>query len=171
MVIDTLHFARSAQVMDGQLPAASCTRLCQDLPAVQPGVFEWRLAGRIDAGRSDAARAWLDVQARGPVRVICQRCLAPFDFELCVDNTLALVDDAAQLDAMDALESEGHGPETEYLIADPRLDVQALIEDELILVLPYAPTHDACPGAEATQDLIDTTRPSPFAALARLRKR
>lgn len=170
MVIDTLHFARSAQVMDGRLPVASCTRLCQDLPAEQPGVFEWRLAGHTEAGRSDAARAWLDVQARGSVRVICQRCLAPFDLELCVDNTLALVDDAAQLEAMDALESEGRGPETEYLVADPRLDVQALIEDELILVLPYAPRHDVCPGAGAAPDSAGAKRPSPFAALAQLRK-
>lgn len=170
MVIDTLHFARSAQVVDGWLSAAACTRLCQDLPVGQPGVFEWRLAGRTEAGRSDAARAWLDVRARGPVRVICQRCLEPFDLELCVNDTLALVDDAAQLEAMDALESGGRGPETEYLVADPRLDVEAFIEDELILALPYAPRHDVCPGKEAAPDPADAKRPSPFAALAQLRK-
>lgn len=88
-----------------------------------------------------------------------------------MDSTLGLVDDPAQLEAMDALESEGHGPETEYLVADPRLDVRTLIEDELILVLPYAPRHGVCPGAGATPDSADTKRPSPFAALAQLRKR
>ncbi|HXE19058.1 YceD family protein [Castellaniella sp. UC4442_H9] len=170
MVIDTLLFARSARTMDGRLPALSCTRLCQDLPMEQPGIFEWRLVGRTDAGRSDAARAWLDVRVRGQVRVVCQRCLAPFDLELCVDSTLGLVDDAAQLEAADALETGGCGSETEYLVADPHLDVQALIEDELILVLPYAPRHDVCPGAGAAPDPLDAKRPSPFAALARLRK-
>lgn len=173
MVIDTLSFARSAQVLDGQLPAAACERLCQGLPAQQPGVFQWRIVGRTDAGRSSAARAWLDVQAHGCVRVVCQRCLAPFDLPLDVSNTLALVRDTAQLEAMDAQEAEGQGPETEYMVADPHLDVLALIEDELILALPYAPRHETCPGtdgADAAPEDGSSQRPSPFAALAQLRK-
>ena len=53
------------------------------------------------------------------------------------------------------------------------MDATGLVEDELILALPFAPMHEVCPGGgadAATDDAPDTGRPSPFAALARLKK-
>jgi uncharacterized protein len=165
MVIDARAFARSAQTMAGRLAGAQCTRLCEGLPDPQTGVFDWELTGR-----SDAAHAWLDVRAQGMVRVVCQRCLSPFELTLRVSSTLGLVDTASQLEAMDALEAEGRGADVEYLVADAPLDVEALVEDELILALPYAPRHDVCPGAGAGQEDPAGGRVSPFAALAQLKK-
>ncbi len=169
MVVDALGFALAGRELTGTIGAAGFARLCQGLPEPQDGSFTWALVGRTDT--HGARRAWLDVRAEGEVRVVCQRCLEPFVLRLRVDSTLGLLDDPAQLDAMDALETRGEGPEIEYLVADPRLDVLALIEDELILALPLAPRHEVCPGAsDSRQALPDSSGTSPFAVLERLRK-
>ena len=165
MVIDATGFARAGQSLEGVTRTDQFVRLCQDLPAAQDGEIRWQVRGRFDAS---TRRSWLDVQAQGPVRVVCQRCLDAFSLSLQVSSTLGLVDTQAQLDAMDALEAEGQGSDVEYLVADSRLDVLGLIEDELILVLPYAPTHDTCPGDGTAAE--PPRRPSPFAILKDLGK-
>ncbi|WP_345795775.1 YceD family protein [Castellaniella sp. MT123] len=167
MVIDALEFARAGQVLEGTVVAREFTRLCQDLPEPQDAGFSWCLAGRQDAV---SGLMWLDVRAQGNVRVICQRCMRPFQLALRVDNTLGLVRDTAQLEAMDALETEDDDPGPEYVVADRHLDVPALIEDELILVLPYAPRHDVCPDASDGSPRPGQAKPSPFAVLEQLRK-
>ena len=165
MVIDATGFARAGGVLDGRVVAAQLTRLCQDLPEPQDGEMHCQVRGRYDA---PSGQAWLDVEAQGPVRVVCQRCLEAFDLTLRVSGTLGLVETQAQLDAMDALEAEGQGPEIEYLVSDQRLDVLGLVEDELILALPYAPRHETCPGDGDVPE--PPRRPSPFAALKDLGK-
>ena len=165
MVIDAAGFARAGQSLDGVVRTDQFVRLCQDLPESQDGEIRWSVRGRHDV---PTGRSWLDVKAHGPVRVVCQRCMESFSLALQASSTLGLVDTQAQLDAMDALEAEGQGADIEYLVAEPRLDVLGLVEDELILVLPYAPVHDACPGDGDAQE--PPRRPSPFAVLKDLGK-
>ena len=164
MVIDATGFARAGQNLEGVAQTSQFARLCQDLPD-QCGEIRWQLRGRFDA---PTRRSWLDVHAQGPVRVVCQRCLEAFSLTLQVSSTLGLVDTQAQLEAMDALEAEGQGADVEYLVADPRLDVLGLVEDELILALPYAPAHETCPGDSTAVE--PPRRPSPFAVLKDLGK-
>ena len=66
--------------------------------------------------------------------------------------------------------------EDDVLELPPRLDLHALVEDELILALPLVPRHERLPGAaaraggtDAPED--DAPAPHPFAALAALRRR
>lgn len=165
MVIDAIGFARAGQALDGVVRADRFARLCQDLPEPQDHDIRWQVRGRADAS---SGQFWLDVEASGPVRVVCQRCLEVFSLTLRVSSALGLVETQAQLDAMDALETEGRGPEIEYLVAEQRLDVLGLVEDELILALPYAPRHDVCPGDGDVPEA--PRRPSPFAVLERLGK-
>lgn len=167
MVVDALEFSGAGRVLEGSRAAFEFTRLCQGLPAPQDTEIAWRVAGRRDAG---TGRLWLNVQAQGSVRLICQRCLGSFVLPLQVANTVGLVRNQAQLDALDALETAGEGSDVEYLVADRQLDVLALIEDELILALPYAPRHDVCPEAADEPEPRDETKPSPFAVLEQLRK-
>jgi uncharacterized protein len=167
MVIDGLEFAEACRVLEGTRAVSEFARLCQGLAASQDAEVQWRLAGRRDAG---SGQLWLDVHAEGRVNVVCQRCLRPFSLPLRVDNTVGLVRTQAQLDAMDALEVEGEGPDVEYLVAERQMDVLALIEDELILVLPYAPRHEACPESDGQPADRPPAEASPFAVLGRLRK-
>lgn len=165
MVIDASGFARAGQTLDGRIETQRLVRLCQDLPESQPGEIRWQVQGRFDA---PSGQAWLDIEAQGDVQVVCQRCLEPFGLTLRVSRTLGLVDTQAQLDAMDALETEGRGPEIEYLVAERDLDVLGLVEDELILAMPYAPRHDVCPGDGNLPE--PSRRSSPFAVLKDLGK-
>uniref|UniRef100_UPI00333F8615 YceD family protein n=1 Tax=Castellaniella defragrans TaxID=75697 RepID=UPI00333F8615 len=167
---DALALARNGRALQDETPVAGFARLCEGLPAPQDGMIAWRLAGR----RDGQGNAWLDVQARGAVRVVCQRCLEAMDLPLDVANSLRLLATQAEVDAMDALEAGGQGDDVEYLVAEGRMDGLGLVEDELILAVPYAPRHAACaggpdPAADGKRN-PDPGRPSPFAALGRLKQ-
>ena len=64
------------------------------------------------------------------------------------------------------------------LVFQPRFDLHALVEDELLLALPLVPMHDTCPqpvvmAAGAIDDASNADAPprkNPFAELARLKK-
>ena len=66
------------------------------------------------------------------------------------------LDEADEDDDMDAIEAE------------PQLDVLALIEEELLLDLPFAPRHADGKCATATNELQQ--KASPFAVLAGLKQ-
>jgi uncharacterized protein len=88
------------------------------------------------------------------------------------ENRLQLVRSEAALDDENVLDDD---PEVliERIVGSKHLDVLALVEDELILCLPYVSKHDVCPSLpEALEEEpgADTDRPSPFAALGRLKK-
>ncbi|WP_322996809.1 YceD family protein [Castellaniella sp.] len=167
MHIDALEFSRAMRVAEGRTVAHEFTRLCQDLPQPQDGEISWQVSGRHDV---PTGRMGLGIQAQGQVSLVCQRCLEAMPVLLQVDNVVGLARDQARLDALDALDSSGEGSDIEYVLADQRLDLLALIEDELILVLPYAPRHDVCPVAVDQADSVAQDKSSPFAVLEQLRK-
>lgn len=99
----------------------------------------------------------------------CQRCLEPVAVPLTIDSEFALLQDESQA----ALVSE----DTETILLDEitddeRLNLLAMIEDELLVALPLAPKHAQCrmavtqagelPEAAVQQD-------NPFAVLAALK--
>ena len=63
--------------------------------------------------------------------------------------------------------------EDDVMVLSPKMDVMALLEDELILALPLVPRHEpACPNPlpQPIDDLDEEEpAPNPFAALAALR--
>ncbi len=74
----------------------------------------------------------------------------------------------AEAERLDAESDDDH------LVLVPRLDLLALVEDELILELPLVPRHEGiCPEPlpqPAADEAPVDERPNPFAALAALRK-
>ena len=170
MVIDAFKFARlglnGERVLNGNRPTAEFLRLCQDLPDHQDGLIKWQLTG---SHNPSTGFAWLSIKAQGNVLVSCQRCLKPFTYHLNVDNKLRLLADAAQLEELEKLESEGVGVDYEYVVASQHFDIMQLLEDELILVLPFAPKHDDCPSLDQTEP-VKLAKKSPFAVLEQLKK-
>ncbi len=65
-------------------------------------------------------------------------------------------------------EAEEDDDEMDAIEAETRLDVLALIEEELLLGLPFAPRHTEGECAPAANDLQQ--KASPFAVLAGLKK-
>lgn len=143
--------------MSGKVPVAALERLA-DVLAEPAGELTWSLAGSSDS----RGRSILLLTVSGALKLGCQRCLKPLEFAVASDSRLLLVkagtewpDDEMEDDGYDAVESSD------------AMDVLALVEDEVLLALPIAPRHTDCelPGAASKEQ-----EPSPFAALAQLKK-
>ena len=122
------------------------------------GLVEFAVQGGYDSRH----RPTLKVDVSGVLHLKCQRCLGQLDFPLRLASTLLLAN-AAEGAALD-------DEECEWIEASPALDVESLVEDEIILGLPYSPRHaeDNCP-ADRPDPAGDTGR-SAFAKLAALRR-
>ncbi|MGE5105443.1 MAG: YceD family protein [Betaproteobacteria bacterium] len=72
---------------------------------------------------------------RGSVSLTCQRCLAEFDWPIEQRSEVLLARDELELAALDA------GSDSEVVLAEGSLDPLTLVEDELVLALPFAPRH------------------------------
>ena len=157
-VIDSLEFARSGQSLRGSVPVASLERL-QDALCDTSGAVDYALHG----GRDARQRPTLTLEVTGVLLLRCQRCLGPFEYPLRLSNTLLLASPAgADSGEVDVEEDETIEPSAE-------LDVGSLIEDEIILGLPYAPRHadESCPAGRESSRRGEA---SPFAKLAELKR-
>ncbi|OWT53575.1 YceD family protein [Candidimonas nitroreducens] len=169
--IDTYELTRLGQRLEGRVPLRRFARLLEGLPAQGDAQADWSLRGEQDA----LGRRFLHLHVAAGIVLECQRCLSPFVWPLDASSTLEVVASAAQLD--DGGGDEGAEP-VERIVASRRLDVLALVEDELILAVPYVPKHEQCPdapkpsgdGAASAAPDSSLGRPSPFAALGRLKK-
>ncbi|MDQ2694556.1 MAG: YceD family protein, partial [Pseudomonadota bacterium] len=89
--------------------------------------------------------------------------LEPFGLPLQVDLCLGLVRSESQAAGL----SDAYEP---LLTAADSITVSELVEDELILALPFAPRHPDAACAAAGQDVAPAKRdkPHPFAVLSTL---
>lgn len=156
-VIDSLEFARTGQTLRGNLPVSGLTRLHDGLFDSQ-GEVEYALRGGCD----ERGRPTLTLEIRTVLHLRCQRCLGLLDYPMQLANTVLLVG-AAEAES-GALDDEA----LEWIVASAALDVDELVEDEIILSLPYAPRHEE--GSCRHEAMREETAPGPFAALAALRK-
>jgi uncharacterized protein len=133
-VINAVEFAAAGAVQQGVLPLSGFPRL-RDWLASDAGEVAYAVQGVRD-GRG---RPSLKVGARGTLQLRCQRCLENLPYEVKVESLLVLAASQAEIDAEPA---DVDAPDR--LVAAAELPVIDLIEDELILALPYAPRHAAC---------------------------
>jgi len=158
-VIDSLEFARTEQTLRGSLPIPGLTRLQESLVDTI-GVVEFEVKGGHDARR----RPILMLAIHGMLRLQCQRCLGALEHPLQVLNTLLLV--TAGESAAGDLDEE----DAEWIEASGNLDVATLVEDEVILSLPYAPRHEEGSCRQAGTAAADGAATSAFAKLAALKQ-
>ena len=158
-VIDSLEFARAGQALRGSLPLAGLTRL-KDSLADAHGTVEFEVKGGHDARH----RPILTVAIHGMLHLQCQRCLEVLDHPLQVLNTLLLV--ATGGAAAGELEDE----DTEWIGASRELDVATLVEDEILLGLPYAPRHEEGACRPLGTAAAEGAAASAFARLAALKR-
>ena len=127
---DAYRLAREHESLHGSFDAAASERL-YDWLASGEAPIEWRIAGTTDALGRPAVAIELD----GWVPLECQRCLATMQWPVQQRTVALLAKSEAEGDALDA------GSDEEVLVAAEPLDALMLVEDELLLSLPYAPTH------------------------------
>lgn len=101
------------------------------------------------------------------LKLQCQRCMEPFNYEIMSDFTLGIVKDLDEAQGLAA-------PYEPALVKDGMLALRELIEDEIILNLPIIPRHEPedCKVKlpvidESWED--DSKKRSPFHVLASLK--
>jgi uncharacterized protein len=139
-VIDSLEFARAGRHLSGSLPIGTLARLKDSLHD-ELGEVRFEVKGAQDV----RGRPVLALDIRGTLHLQCQRCLGMLEYPLTVSNTLLLTSPGAAVEPSDE--------EAESIEASGELDVGGLVEDEIILSLPYSPRHEegACRQAEGAQ--------------------
>ena len=152
--IDTGRFAELGERIDRQLTVRELPRLRKECSAAFAPIEVSVLGVRTSLGKPG-----IRVSMQASVKVPCQRCLKPVALELapvCAFEWVASEAEQAVRDADD---------EWDAVIAAEQVDLLPLLEDELLLAVPFAPTHPACKSvvAEAGEKV------SPFAVLAGLK--
>ncbi len=171
--IDTNELVRLAREVQGVAPISRFRRLVGDatgggLPPQADTTVSWSLKGMAD-GRG---KQFLLLRVSAAPTLECQRCLQPFQWPMDVETRLELVKSEADLDdSTDGLHEQDPEDFVERIVGSQRLDIMALVEDEIILGLPYVPKHEVCPSLpEALDQNAGADRPNPFAVLSQLKK-
>jgi len=154
-LIDALEFAGNGREIRGEIPIKELSRL-DDMLLDSAGTLAYVVRG---ARIND--RDVLDVSLNGVVHLRCQRCLADLEFPIEVLSRLKL----ASAEELDAVDDED---EDEYIEASSQLDVIGLVEDELLLSLPFSPRHPDGACSPVSEGLKQSA--NPFAVLAGLKK-
>ncbi len=163
--LDPWQFADLGKRISGTILLASFPRLSQAL-ADTAGQAEYELKFT----RDDKRRACISGVVTATLTLQCQRCLGALAWPVHAEINLI---------AVEGLEEAERLPETAepLLLAEARVRVSDLLEDELLLSLPQVPKHG--PGECATDnrksDRLATGEeaseeaPNPFAKLAELK--
>lgn len=167
MVVDIFDFARHGKQVSADTALASFTRLLEGQADQDPSALvKWSVRGSVNG----QDQMFLHVQATAEPWLVCQRCLGPVAWPVHVDVRVQLVATEDELDTDDT------DDQPEKIQGSTRFNVLSLIEDELILDLPYVPRHEneSCPvrheSLDAPADTSSGQKPSPFAVLGQLRK-
>ena len=116
----------------------------------------------LKGGRDRWQRLFLDLNVQGDVPLVCQRCVKPMPFEFDESSHIVLFADDESLDEAMLADDELEG-----MLLEKVLDVRTLVEDQILMALPFSPRHEDCSNvalAEVNQD-----KPNPFAVLAGLK--
>jgi uncharacterized protein len=77
----------------------------------------------------------LAIEIEGSVPLTCQRCLDDFEWPVAQRTEVLLAHDERELALLDADSS------AEVVLAGAPVTTLTLVEDELLLALPFAPRH------------------------------
>jgi uncharacterized protein len=151
-VIDGFEFASAGAMQQGQMPISGFVRL-QDQLASDAGEVEYAVEGVLDA----RGRPGLKLRVKGTLQLRCQRCLEAMPFEVDEEQLLVL---AATQEEIEADPPDASAPDR--VLAGKQMALRDLVEEQLILALPYAPRHARCkPAGEQGKE----GKVSPFAEL------
>ncbi len=160
--IDPWRAARSGQGIEGVLDAGDFTRI------PEPGGVLGQVQARLEFSAPGSDRVEIELKLLASMTWICQRCLEPMQWPQRVSSKLLVVEPTKnQVDISGSGESGLlDGNEAITLTRGEFLALKELIEDELLLALPFSPMHEHCEPVAAVNEGQDlTTKDNPFATL------
>jgi uncharacterized protein len=159
-VIDAFEFCRTNGHREGVTPLTEMPRLAADC-ANASGEIAWSIQG----GTTPQDYPTMTLSVQGTVQLVCQRCLAPFDYHMDSATQLVLGRDDEEADGMEeVLDDES----IDVIVGSHAADIRELLEDEALLALPQSPKHEVCPGTTLL-DTLKSEKVSPFAGLKNLK--
>ncbi|HET6586807.1 MAG TPA: YceD family protein [Oleiagrimonas sp.] len=163
--VDAWRMVSTRRSFQGVLPVARLKRLGEVL-ADSSGEVDYTL----DFDRDELGTAYLAVHAHAPLTLLCQRTLEPFVLPVTLDTRLGLISD----DSEEAALPPGYEP---LLVVDDRVDLAAVMEDELLLAVPLVPVSpqsewpDEGKVAKAPDAPEEPKQDNPFAVLRELKRK
>jgi len=127
--IDSLDFARNGEELRDEIPIAGMSRL-QDVLEKPDGKVSYVLRG-LQKGNGNLM---LELALEGSCQLRCQRCLQALDYPIKQVSRLMLEDQQPESELLEG--------SFDSIPPDAHLDVAALVEDEILLNLPFAPRHE-----------------------------
>lgn len=161
-LIDPWQLASQGSVLQGRLALTKMERLQMALSAhAEWATLDWHFSminGQPVIRGSVAA----------DITVQCQRCLQDMPFQAAGETWLCAVREGFDEEKL----PQGFEP---VIIEHQHIILSHLVEDELILLLPFAPMHEVCPENPYHLEINEETKetpqkPNPFAVLAHLKK-
>ena len=159
-VIDAFEFCRTGGHREGVTPLTEMPRLAADC-ANASGEIDWSIQG----GATPQGYPAMVLSVAGPVQLVCQRCLAPFDYHIDSSTQLVLGKDDEEADQIEGILDD---ESIDVIVGSHAADIRELLEDEALLALPHAPKHEVCPGTTLL-DSLKSEKVSPFAGLKNLK--
>jgi len=149
--INNLDFAQKKQTLSGEFLLGDMSRLQEVISDNQQNkVVSFTLSSDEEQGGMPAITLAIETELAVP----CQRCFEamPFSYKLTFDYVIS-EEEPEGLEELD---------EIDWLEPEREMDLLNLVEDELLLALPFAPVHDEDCGSGEYES---GERVSPFAVL------
>jgi uncharacterized protein len=153
-LIDSIDFARNSGEICGEVQMSALPRL-SDMLSNGDSLLTYKVSGA-----TDGDRFLLLVTLEGQCHLRCQRCMGDFTYPIALTSRLQLLT-AEELELLDGDDS------LDGIEAESQLDVLSLVEDEVLLGLPFAPKHPEGACSALTENLQKSA--NPFAVLAGLK--
>lgn len=152
-----VDLAQTGTVLRGEWGAKDLPRVA-DWVQDTPWVLRYRVQGGLDARK----QMLLELSVEGEVHLVCQRCLNRMPWPVDIHTQVFLFEKQSLLDM-----AEAENPDIDAVLLDEELTLPQLLEDEVLLSLPYAPVHPDCelPGPKEVQGKLN-----PFLVLAPLKE-
>ena len=130
---DAFKLSARGGSISGSLDARSLPNVADSrTPGDDPVRVDWTIEGLASA----EGRPALAIAIEAEVPLVCQRCLGRMAWKVSQSTEVLLAHDEGELASLD------EGSEGEVILADRPLDAATLVEDELVLTLPFAPRHE-----------------------------
>ena len=132
--------------------------------------YEGEAAVSIQCMTALSGRKTLTGRVQAQLQVICQRCLQAVSIDLDDEFDLAVLEYEQPVEDVDK------GTEPWMLDEQSRIDVYALVQEQILLGLPIVSYHDDCEAMLVTDtkdepdQQITQAADNPFAVLAKLKK-
>lgn len=160
ILIDTAKLTQEEQCLSGTVALKELGErvYSHELLASAEDVVSYQILG----GQDRWQRPFVDVRIQATLTLVCQRCLQPVAFALDDSAHVVFFADEAKLDEAMAADETLEG-----LVHTPETDVTAMLEDQILMAIPFAPRHEDC--ANAALERVNQDNPNPFAKLAGLK--